>query len=424
MENKNCTDILNKVRHKKTETGQFLLSDVCNRKDVVVMTKSNSKVSILRVIIIGGGFIGLLIGSGFTTGQEIMQYFVSYQYMGIASVAVMFLLFVYVGISFISVGYEQQFDEPKNIFRYYCGKIVGTFFDWFSVVFLYMSFWVMIAGAGAALNQQFGFPNWVGGTILGIVTLITLYFGFKRMADIIGSIGPVVSVLAILLGIAGIMMNPQGLSTFAEKVPSLIEDGKILRAGNQWFLACASYVGFCMMWLAAFMTNLGKTANSKKEANSGAIFGALLYSIAVLLLMFGLSANLEEVAGAQIPTLILATKIHPALAVIFAIIVFTEIYTTAGPLLWAPVKRFAPDETSSRYRIILLVLGVVGVFVGLVVPFDRLINIIYVLNGYVGFILLFMMIITDFRTRVLKNYTPEIVTELRQSNANGSKNPK
>lgn len=385
------------------------------------MSGNKDKVNILRVIIMGGAFIGLLIGSGFTTGQEIMQYFVSYKFAGITSIIVMFCLFVYVGISFSAVGYEQQFEEPKNIYRYYCGKVVGTFFDYFSVIFLYMSFWVMTAGAGAALNQQFGLPNWMGGVILGGATLITLYFGFNRLVDIMGSIGPVVSILAILLGIAGIMMNPGGFSAFPDKVAPLVESGTVMRAGSNWFMACASYVGFCMMWLAVFMTNLGKTANSKKEAYSGAIFGAFLFSLAVLLLMFGLASNLDEVAGAQIPTLILAEKINPALAVVFTLIVFTEIYTTAAPLLWAPIQRFAPDEKSSRYRVLLVVMGVIGIFVGLVIPFDRLINVIYVINGYVGFLLLFMMIVTDFRTKVLKNYTPKVVIELKKK-ARSSRN--
>lgn len=382
------------------------------RKNIGINREASSKVSIRRVIIMGGAFIGLLIGSGFTTGQEIMQYFVSFGKMGYAAVGLMFLLFVYVGCSFVAVGYEQQFEEPKNIYRYYCGKLIGNFFDYFSVVFLFMSFWVMVAGAGAVFSQSFGWPNWAGGAIMGGITIVTLYFGFSRLVDIIGSIGPVVSILAIILGFAGIAMHPEGISTFANQVPTLVESGKILQAGENWFMAVISYVGFCMMWLAVFMTNMGTTANSRKEGVLGTIFGATLFSAAVLLLMLGLAANLTDVAGAQIPTLILATKISPALATIYTIIVFVEIYTTAGPLLWTPVKRIAPDEKSSKYRMAILVLGVVGIIVGLRVPFDKLINVIYVINGYVGFLLFFMMIVTDVRTRILKNYTPKIVLEL------------
>ena len=388
------------------------------RKNIGINREASSKVSIRRVIIMGGAFIGLLIGSGFTTGQEIMQYFVSFGKMGYAAVGLMFLLFVYVGCSFVAVGYEQQFEEPKNIYRYYCGKLIGNFFDYFSVVFLFMSFWVMVAGAGAVFAQSFGWPNWAGGAIMGGITIVTLYFGFSRLVDIIGSIGPVVSILAILLGFAGIAMHPEGISTFANQVPTLVESGKILQAGENWFMAVISYVGFCMMWLAVFMTNMGTTANSRKEGVLGTIFGATLFSAAVLLLMLGLAANLTDVAGAQIPTLILATKISPALASVYTIIVFIEIYTTAGPLLWTPVKRIAPDEKSSKYRIAILVLGIIGIIVGLRVPFDKLINVIYVINGYVGFLLFFMMVITDVRTRILKNYTPKIVLELADENKN------
>lgn len=367
-----------------------------------------------RVIIIGGAFIGLLIGSGFTTGQEIMQYFVSYGNMGYACVALMLIMFIYVGSSFAAVGYEQQFEEPKNIYTYFCGKYIGTFFDYFSVIFLFMSFWVMVAGAGAAINQTFGLPNWMGGVLLGAVTLTTLFFGFNKLVDIVGSIGPVVSVLAILLGLAGIAMNPGGIATFPIEIGPLVEAGTVKQAGSNFFMSMASYVGFCMLWLAVFMTNVGKNANSRREAIYGTIFGASLYSAAVLLLMLGLSANLAEVAGVQIPTLIIAQKIAPFLAIIYTVIVFVEIYTTAGPLLWTPVKRFAPDEKSNRYRILLVALGAIGIVVGINVDFASLINVVYVINGYVGFLLFFLMVYTDVRVRVLKNYTPKIVQELKK----------
>ncbi len=71
------------------------------------MEGNSDKINIWRVIIMGGAFINLLIGSGFTTGQEIMQYFVSYGAWGYAVVIMMFLLFLYVGCSFVMVGAEQ-----------------------------------------------------------------------------------------------------------------------------------------------------------------------------------------------------------------------------------------------------------------------------------------------------------------------------
>lgn len=352
----------------------------------------NELVSWRRVITMGGAFIAFLIGSGFATGQEIMQYFAAYGFSGIFTVLVMFVLFLYVGYSFITVGYEQQYHTGKPIFRYYCGKYVGTFFEWFSVIFIYMSYLVMIAGAGAALQQQFGLPNYAGGILIGILSITTVMFGLNRIVDVIGMIGPVIVVLAIFLGIAGVVQNPQGLAQVNEVLPTL----NILKASPNWLLSAFSYVGFCMMWLAAFLASMGAEANSKKEAGLGAITGALFFSLATLFVMFGFLANLSDVAGSQIPSLILANNVSPVLAIIFSVIVILGIYTTAVPLLWTASSRVAPEKTA-RFRLGTLALGIAGVAIGLLVPFDRLVNVIYVLNGYIGFLLLFMMIIKSLR---------------------------
>ena len=54
-------------------------------------------------------------------------------------------------------------------------------------------------------------------------------------------------------------------------------------------------------------------------------------------------------------------------------------------------------EGTARYRIITAILTVLGVFIGLALPFNQLVNIIYGINGYVGFILLFFIIVKQIR---------------------------
>ena len=79
------------------------------------MTTPQATISFSRVLIIGGACIALLIGSGFATGQEIMQYFVSYGYAGVASIVLMFILFVYVALSFVMAGYEQKLIVSREV---------------------------------------------------------------------------------------------------------------------------------------------------------------------------------------------------------------------------------------------------------------------------------------------------------------------
>jgi len=127
-----------------------------------------------------------------------------------------------------------------------------------------------------------------------------------------------------------------------------------MKASSNWFFAAGSYVGFCMLWLAGFMTSLGASNENKKEAVLGAVFGAAGFSLALIVVTLGIMANIEQLAGTMVPLLVLAGNISPAIALIFSFIV---------------------------------------VFIGLKVPFDRLVNIIYVINGYVGIILLGFMLI-------------------------------
>lgn len=345
-----------------------------------------------RIITMGGAFCAFLIGSGFATGQEVMQYFAAYGSSGFLAVLVMFVLFLYVGYSFITVGYEQQYRTGTPIFRYYCGKHIGIFFEWFSVAFIYMSYLVMIAGAGASLQQQFGLPTYIGGILIGATSIVTVIFGLKRIVDVIGVMGPAIVALAIFLGIAGIVQNPRGLIEANEILPTL----DILKASPNWILSAFSYVGFCMMWLAVFLASMGAESGSKREAGLGAFSGALFFSLAVLFVMTGLLANLRDVAGSQIPSLILANNISPLLAIVFSVIVILGIYTTSVPLLWTAVSRVAPEKTA-RFRFSTFFLGAIGVVLGLLSPFDRLVNVIYVLNGYVGFLLLFIMLLKSAR---------------------------
>lgn len=352
----------------------------------------NGRVNKRQVISFAGAFIAFLIGSGFATGQEIMQYFTAYGYLGIAGALVVLILFLYVGVSFITVGFEKKFPKGSDIYTYYCGKPIGKFYDYFSVIFIYMSFIVMIAGAGATLNQQYGLPVAVGGILMAILAVTTVVFGLNRIVDVIGLIGPVIVVMSILLGLSAIIKNPTGLGTASEVIPTL----NLMKASSNWLYAAGSYVGFCMLWLASFMASMGATADGRKEASLGAIFGAIAFSVAVMVVALGLMANVEQVAGSMIPSLILAGNIHPSIAIIFSLTVVAGIYTTAVPLLWTVSSRIA-DEKSSKFKIITVVLAIIGTFIGLKVPFDKLVNIIYVINGYVGILLLVLMIVKSIR---------------------------
>jgi uncharacterized membrane protein YkvI len=347
------------------------------------------KTSVPRVLTYAGAIVAFLIGSGFATGQEILQYFTSYGYWGVFGTGVLVLvLMTYVAVEFFTVGQAKKFERPSLIFHYYCGKHLGKFFDFFSILFVFLGFTVMVAGAGAVFEEHYGLSKYIGGIGLAVVVGISVWFGLKSLIDVIGKIGPLVVLIAVALGIVGIVHNPGGIAEGSELLPGL----ELTQASTNWVMSALSYVGFCILWLAAFLTALGKTARSRREAASGGLVGAVAFSVACIIVGLGLLANITRVGGAEIPMLVLASDVGPLLASGISVMILVGIYTTAVPLLWTVSSRFFADKTP-RFKYLTIALAAAGTMVGLVLPFSQMVNIVYVINGYVGILLLVLMLV-------------------------------
>jgi uncharacterized membrane protein YkvI len=350
---------------------------------------TTEKASLPRILTYAGAIIAFLIGSGFATGQEILQYFTSYGYWGVFGTGLLVLaLMTYVAVEFFTVGQAKKFERPSRIFHYYCGRYLGTFFDYFSVLFVFLSFAVMVSGAGAVFQEHYGLSKYAGGIGLAVVVGITVWFGLKSLVDVIGKIGPLIVLVAIALGIVGIVRNPGGIA----EGHALLSGLDLTQASTNWFMSGLSYVGFCMLWLAAFLTALGKTARSRREAATGGLVGAVAFSVACIIVGLGLLANIVRVNGTEIPMLVLARDVSPVLAAGISVMILAGIYTTAIPLLWTVSSRFFADKTPG-FKYLTIALAAVGTLVGLVLPFSQMVNIVYVINGYVGILLLVLMLV-------------------------------
>ena len=102
--------------------------------------------------------------------------------------------------------------------------------------------------------------------------------------------------------------------------------------------------------------------------------------------------------------LVLAGDVSPVLASGISVMILAGISTTSIPLLWTVASRFYPDRTR-RYKYLVLALAAVGTVIGLAVPFSQMVNIVYVVNGYVGILLLVLMLVRT-GTRLVRRTQP------------------
>ncbi len=349
----------------------------------------SEKLDIRTVVGITGAYVAYMMGSGFSTGQEILQYFACYGMAGLFSILLCMGLLIFAAVSFTRAGYLEKFQKPEDVYIYYCGKRLGKAYHYFTSAAIYLCFIVMVAAAGAAVEQYFGVSRIIGAVAIGALACATVMLGLNNLVSILGRIGPVMIVMVILMGVIAICRSDLGA---AAGIIARIPDMQLLRASPSWALASVSYVGISVVWLASYLTSIGKNAGSIRSASFGAAGGVIVFYIGMLLIYFAIMLNIDELAGTQIPMLILAKHISPVMSAVFSVIIVTGIYTASVPLLWQTAFRLA-EEGSLRFRRISVLLAAVGIAASLLLPFNRLMNIVYVLIGYLGFLLLACMIL-------------------------------
>ena len=294
----------------------------------------------MKVLSFCGACIAFYIGAGFATMQEIIQYVASYGSKLWIVIAVNAAIYIYTDLSFATNGNRLKLKRGGDIYTHYCGKYIGNFFDYFSALFCYACFIVMCGGANATATQQWGLPNGVGAIILTVFVIATVIFGLDGVID------------ALLL------------------------------------------------WFASFLAEIG-SKNRVKEVNVGMLFSAVFIMGTMVIASAALISHIDVTSQADIPALILANNISPALASIFAVIIFCGIYTTSVPLLWTSIGRIEKEGTK-KYKLYTVVLGIIGCVIACFLPYRSLVNVLYGLNGYLGFILVAFMLVYDIRTRMSK----------------------
>lgn len=363
---------------------------------------------LLSILALCGACISFYIGAGFATMQEVMQYETSYGSQFIVVIAVAAIIYIYTNVSFATNGNRLKISRGGDIYIVYCsilgnrlGKVVSSFFDCFSALFCYMSFVVMCGGASATVTQQWNLPVGSGAVGLTILVIATVVFGLDGILKALSKIGPVIIAMILLVTVL------TGITGF----PNLVSNMKTIDAGGYSqvmaqvgngnpFFSGASYGGFVVLWFAAFLAEIG-VKNKLSEVNFGTLLSMIFIFGTAAICCVALIGHIDITAAADIPALILAEQISPILAQAFAIVICAGIYTSAVPLLWTGVRMISKEGTF-KYKILTIVCGMVGCVIACFVPYKGLINVLYGINGYLGFILILFMVVYDIRTMMSK----------------------
>ena len=152
-----------------------------------------------RAIAISMAFIGVVVGAGFASGQEAMQYFVAFGEWGLIGIALAAGLMMITGISILQLGSYFQASEHTAVYEKVSGPITSRILDWSTLATLFSIGFVMFAGGGSNITQQFpSVPVWVGGTVMLVLVLLVGLLDVDRVTTVIGTITPFIVIFIVL----------------------------------------------------------------------------------------------------------------------------------------------------------------------------------------------------------------------------------
>ncbi|TWT02390.1 hypothetical protein [Planomicrobium sp. CPCC 101079] len=337
----------------------------------------------------GSAFIGIIVGAGFASGQEILQYFTSFGMMGIIIAGIATALFAYLGMNLTLLGSRMQTTSHKEVVYGISGKVFGRVVDYIIIFTLFGVGVVMIAGAGSLVSQQFGLPAIAGSTLMTVLVIVTIMLNVHKVIAIIGSITPFLILMVVVLAIYSLVTMD---SSFAN-LDSIAQQQ--VSAVPNWFLSAFNYVSFNIALGASMAIVMGGTEKDEKVAARGGLIGGLGLGILIILSHLAIFSKVDAVGNADMPMLQIANDISPILGFFMSIILFGMIFNTAVGMVFAFSARFFEFGTA-KFRIFVIITGVVS-FILSFVGFKNLVNDFYPVVGYLGFFLVGAIIVAAFR---------------------------
>lgn len=343
------------------------------------------------VIAIAFAYVGALTGAGLASGQELMQYFMAFGITGVKSVVLVAILhFAFGGIT-VSLGSFFLAREQGDVLGEIAPPLIQKILDLGLMATCFIIGFVMIAGAGSNLHQEFGLPLWVGAALCTALVVTLAFFDFKKVSAVIGSFTPVILAFILAAAIYVAFFTPIDLAKSESLV--LLETTTL---PSRW-VSVFNYFSMCLMTGASIAFVLGGEEYYLQNARIGGFVGGGIVGLITLAEVVTLYAAMPIVQGTELPMLTILTRIHPAIGKIAAIVIYGMIFNTAVSLYYALARRLVGKDPK---KFVLTMQGLALVGFGLsFFGFKKLLSIFYPIVGYLGFVLILVLVISYIRTK-------------------------
>lgn len=324
-------------------------------------------------------YIGTVVGAGFASGQEVLQFFGYFGIRGFVGIALSSAVFIFFGILILQLGYKLKAESFLPVVKEVAGEKIGFVIDMIITFFMLGVVVTMAAGAGAIFVEQFNLPAILGSLFMVGISLITVVLGINKVIESIRFVAPILVISILGLALWTIFSDPQTL------VRNLSVNETARAAVPFWPLAALLYSSYNLVLAIPVLAPLG-ALSQPKALRSGAIWGGLGLGICAVAISASILTRAPEATRFEVPMIAIAGSLSPAIRTLYSLVLVAEVYTTSVAGLYGFASRLAKEGTAA-YRWLAVGTAVIGLLLARV-GFSNLVSFLFPVEGFAGFLLL------------------------------------
>ncbi|MFW5648499.1 MAG: hypothetical protein ACOCG5_05385 [Candidatus Alkaliphilus sp. MAG34] len=350
-------------------------------------------------------YIGTVIGAGFASGQEVLQFFGKYGYKGILGVMVITVLFSLLGASVLNAVYTRKISSLEEFTTIYFGKAFFVIINMVLTFLLFISYVVMLSGSGAVANENFQIPYAYGIFMMASITLYVFIFGIKGIAKANNIAVPLLILIILWVGIITIYKNKMLFSNFYAYPLQNINPGGSVSAfkssirntinKNNWLWSALLYVAFNSIGAIVVMTSLRPLIVDRKAAVLGGVLGGVMLGILAMVILICLLILYTNIIGIEVPMIAVASSLGVVWRQVYSIVLLLAMFTTAIANGYGCILGIY-NLTKINIKVISVVVSIISVPLA-TLGFKKLVMFFYPLFGYVGMVFICALVFKNRR---------------------------
>ena len=322
---------------------------------------------------IGFIYVGAVIGAGFASGREIIEFFGIYGAKGILGIIISGILFALTGSLILMKIYSYKINNLNELINKLFRKDIKLIINIIVNLSLYTGFSVMIAGSGAIFEEQLGLSFNLGIIVMIIFSFIVFLFNIEGLSLINSILIPILTLGIIFVSFYTVMGKNYNLL----KMPGL----KLTKKGNFITSSILYFGSNCLMIIAVF-SSLLPIIDNKKTAILGSLMGGIILIILGISILSSMLIYYEDIFYLNLPMLKICSYIGESYRKIYAIILWIAMFTTA----LANGFGFINKNSKNNNKILISILFCISTIPLAKIGFVNLVGIIYPIFGFIGFI--------------------------------------